>query len=389
MLRLYVRRSGRTLEAFGDPVATCSIANRTLEEAQSEAARALNIRVEFIDAAAPPPGPSPYFVAEDDTFFTVRYFTEFATRARALEKNCRAGLASNTLLDRGIAAHPRAAKTDGGWLFDLWYVVAPESSAFEPICLEMDDLEHSTARIPSSLKKEQSVTFFESSLAILHLESPLHLYQANMHKNFERLRDLAIASRSAWHASKGRALDSHGNLIGEGVAIHPTAWVEGSVIEAGAIIGPQVACRYSMVGEGAVVAEQSTLYRSILGKNAQVHMQCRLVQAVMLEESFLSQGPIQYTLVGKSSALFAVIPTDFRFDGQNVQTVVGGRVVDSGMCFLGLLVGHGSKVTNVVTAPGRIVPNGVEIHPDPSTVYRGWPKDRPAEGTLFVGAERN
>jgi hypothetical protein len=384
--KLYVRRSPRRLEVFGDPAGTLPIGNRTLEDVQEEAARAANLRIERLEADDPRPLVPPYFLAEDDTFFTTRYLAEFVQRARALGKNCRAGVAEHPVFARTIAAHPRAVAVEGGWVFDLRYVADGESEAFDPVCLALDDLDYATARVPTALRADEKMTNFETSLSLFQVQAPVHLYLANMHKNAERLRELFLsATRASWHMRPNTSLDARGNLIAGRVSIHPTACVEGSVLQDGVVLGPQVICRYSILGEGVTISEQSVVHRSVIGRFAQMHMQCRLVHSVMLEQSFLSETPFQFSLLGRSSALFAITPTDWRFDGSSITTKVGGEVVDSGLPFLGLLAGHRVKMTCLVTAPGRIVPNDSVVLPNPSTVYRGHPEDHPAGTTLFVG----
>jgi ADP-glucose pyrophosphorylase len=223
----------------------------------------------------------------------------------------------------------------------------------------MDDLDLSTARYAKALRTSGTDTFCESSLAIVGISSPVHLYQANMHQNVEIFRELVHSKR--------------GNSFGPGATIHPSAVVEGSTLGPGVYIGAQSIVRNSVLGKDAVIADAVVVHRSVIGDGVQIYPQCRVVHSVMYPESFLSHSPFQFSLMGREAAVFATIVCDARMDQKTIRTIVGGRAVDSGLTFLGLTVGHRAKVAGgVVTEPGRIVPNDVVVFPPEGTTYKGW-----------------
>ncbi len=367
MTVLYVLEQDRRIEVFDDPVGDALILGRRLTAWQAHAAANAGlelVRVRSLDDVAPP-----YFVMDEDVHVTTRFLTDFAQRAIAGGRNVKAGIASNGAIDAVANAHPRAERVEGGVCYALQYV-ADASGAPSPLLLEMDDLSYSTTRLPAAIQKNNPVVFCESTRAILQIGSPLHVYQANMHQNLERASALLDGS----------------NDIGKNCDIHPTAYLEGCTVGDGASIGAHAVLRWSDIGEGANVYDSVNMMRGIIGEGTTVHLQHRVVHAVTYPECFLISGALQFSIMGRASAIFAAWITDARMDEAGVRTVVDGKVVDSGMRFLGAIVGHGAKVTaGVVTAPGRIVPSGATVHPDTKDVYTGWPPGADPNAPFFLG----
>ncbi|MBK8013674.1 MAG: hypothetical protein IPK13_20275 [Deltaproteobacteria bacterium] len=391
--RLYILERGSKLGVFGDPIATAPVGNQTLAAVQREAARRVGLEIERVRSAAGLPVPC--FIMEEDTYVTPRFLAAFAGRALALGANARAGLASTDVLERVAVGHPRADKVDGGFLFDLWYRATKDDhddshdddlvsdddgadgdndlqaeSVYASILIECDDLAYSRSRVPTALSEGGEIRLFESSCAILQIHDPVHLYQANMHQLVAAIRDMLIdgppAADAADAGMRRSTRTARGNAVGEGVSIHPSAWVEGSILGDGVTIGAQAVVRHAVIDRGAQVFEQSMVQRSVLGQNALVHTQCRVLHSVLCAESFLSHSPFQFSFLGRGAAVFGTLPTDFRLDGRTVKTIIEGEVRDSGLEFLGLLVGHEAKVAaGVVSGPGRVIPNGAVVHRGP------------------------
>ena len=107
--------------------------------------------------------------------------------------------------------------------------------------------------------------------------------------------------------------------------------------------------------------------------------------SVVYPECFLISGAFQFSIMGYASAIFAAWITDARTDQKTIKTSIRGKLVDSGMYFLGCIMGNHAKVTaGVITAPGRIIPNNAIIHQDQSLVYTGLPATHPTGEPFFL-----
>jgi NDP-sugar pyrophosphorylase family protein len=205
-----------------------------------------------------------------------------------------------------------------------------------------------------------------------------------MHANFESCADRVLRANFAPSAQS----DERWNRIGNNCNIHPTAYLEGCDVGDGAKIGAYAVLRYSTLGRGARIADTVNMFRSVVGENTQICEQHRVIMSVIYPECFLISGALQFSIMGYASGIFAAWITDARMDQQTLKTVVGGKVVDSGLHYLGCIMGHRAKVTaGVVTAPGRVIPNDAEIHLAPHLTYRGLPSDHPSGVPYFVGED--
>jgi NDP-sugar pyrophosphorylase family protein len=205
-----------------------------------------------------------------------------------------------------------------------------------------------------------------------------------MHANFEACAERVLRTNLSATAES----DKRGNRIGNNCAIHPTAYLEGCDIGEGVQIGAYAVLRYSTLGRGVRIADAVNMFRSVVGENSQICEQHRVIMSVIYPECFLISGALQFSIMGYASGIFAAWITDARMDQQTLKTVVGGKIVDSGLPYLGCIMGHNAKVTaGVVTAPGRVIPNGAEIHLSPHLTYRGLPANHPPNAPYFVGED--
>jgi carbonic anhydrase/acetyltransferase-like protein (isoleucine patch superfamily) len=380
-LPLYIITKSQQLEIFGDPIGDALILNKRLADWQQDVAKRAGLQVQFVRAInneLPP-----YFVMSEDVFFTKRYLNEFVRRATAIGRNCRAGLTSNELQDRLVRSHSSALHVPGGYCYDLRYV-ADNSSEEEFVLITMDDLKYSTFPLPQAISKTRRTIYCSSTMALLQITAPLHLYQANMHANFEACADRVFRGNFAPTTQS----DERWNRIGSNCSIHPTAYLEGCDIGDGTQVGAYAVLRYSTLGRGARIADAVNMFRSVVGENTQICEQHRVIMSVIYPECFLISGALQFSIMGYASGIFAAWITDARMDQQTLKTVVGGKVVDSGLHYLGCIMGHRAKVTaGVVTAPGRVIPNDAEIHLAPHLTYRGLPANHRSGMPYFVGEE--
>jgi hypothetical protein len=379
-LPLYILTSGMRLDVFGDPVGEALILNRTLSDWQQETAVRAGLRPEFIKTLNGIQ--HPYFLISEDVFFTYRFLSEFVERALAIGKNCRAGIARNLLQDSVVSTHP-AESVNGGYTYNLRYIANSEDPEEQAVLLKMDDLAYSTVSFPISISPHRSVIYCSSSKAILQINSPLHLLQANMHQNLECAGERIVST-----ANQSSQAGSKWNQIGRACNIHPTAYLEGCKVGDFVSIGAYAVLRYSVLGNNVRIADSVNMFRSVIGQNSHVCEQHRVMMSVVYPECFLISGALQFSIIGYASAIFAAWITDARMDGGVIKTVIGEKVMESGMTFLGILMGHRSKITaGVVTAPGRIVPNDTVIHFNPKLVYRGLPSNHPPGQPFYVNED--
>ncbi len=380
-LPLYILTWGQRLEIFGDPIGDVLVVNRRLGDWQREAATKAGLAAEF--AGSVENKTPPYFVMAEDVFFTQRFLNEFVRRATSIGRNCRAGLAKNKLQDRLVRSHP-ATHVPGGYCYDLRYVT-DSTSEEEFVLVAMDDLGFSTMTLPQAISRTRETIYCSSTVALLQIRAPLHLYQANMHGNFEAAAERVILPNDAANMAK---LDARRNRIGRNCNIHPTAYLEGCQIGDGTQIGAYAVLRYSTLGNGVRIADAVNMFRSVVGENTQICEQHRVIMSVIYPECFLISGALQFSFMGYASGIFAAWITDARMDQQTLKTVVDGKVVDSGMDYLGCIMGHRAKITaGVVTAPGRVIPNDAQIHLAPHLTFRGLPPNHFPDMPFFVGED--
>lgn len=381
-LPLYIITKGQSLEFFGDPIGEVLILNKRLADWQTDTAKKAGLTPQFVTDVESKT--KPYFVMGEDIFFTQRFLNEFVRRAIATERNCRAGLTKNELQNRLVRSHLSAVHVPGGYCYDLRYIT-DTSTDEEFVLIGMDDLKYSTMPLPRAISKTRETIYCSSTIAILQITSPLHLYQANMHANFEASAERVIRSNQRLQSEK---LDQRSNLIGRNCSIHPTAYLEGCELGDGSQVGAYAVLRHSTLGRGVRIADAVNMFRSVVGENTQICEQHRVIMSVIYPECFLISGALQFSIMGYASGIFAAWITDARMDQQTLKTIVDGKLVDSGLPYLGCIMGHHAKVTaGVVTAPGRVIPNGAEIHLAPHLTYRALPPDHPSGMPYFVGED--
>jgi hypothetical protein len=167
-----------------------------------------------------------------------------------------------------------------------------------------------------------------------------------------------------------RALRSY-RQVHPSADVHPSAIIEGSVIEADARIGAQCVVRGSHVGRGARLMDGAKVELSIVGDHTWLMHDLVLYCSVTEEEVFLIHGPYQFSYFQSRSSAFATILMDYRPDGKPIQVKLGDRRRSFQGSFLGSVFKPDSKALGgVLLAPGRIVPEGVWLGPDPSAIHQ-------------------
>jgi bifunctional UDP-N-acetylglucosamine pyrophosphorylase/glucosamine-1-phosphate N-acetyltransferase len=386
--QLFIVRSQRRVEVFGDAVGQALILGKPLHQWQEEVAAAAGLEVAWVDAV--PAQAQPHFVMEDDVFITDRALRAFVRRARTEGRNAVAGIASNAVWDRVAATHGATA-VKGGNCYRLRYVCGAGQDT--PVLLAQDDLAGLFLRLPRAISADGGTLLPHSSVSLLHIRTPLHIFQANMQANqaalWQRVPLLPSSRRKPPRLHGDSEALAKWNHLGAGCSIHPTAWVEGCAVGRGVTVGPYAVCLYSVLGDGAVILDGANITGSVVGSNTMVGQGYRVITSVVYPECFLTSGALQFSIMGARSAVYAAWVTDARMDHRSVSTVVDGEVVDSGMEFLGCILGHRARLTaGVITAPGRIIPNDGLVYPDPAQVLTQFPPGQPAGVPYILGKSR-
>lgn len=384
-------RSGRTLRPFGDPVGEIRILDRPLRVWQEETLAARGFRVAPLDpadAARLDAAPGD-LVLDDDLFFTPELLDDFLARAAgrpAARCALRKGLFTRQLAilqdlpeNESLVAYPLALLSRGGRV----------PADLPLVALEPDEFAERGAFPPHMIGREE-YRFGLTARPLLALRHPIHIGLANTAANLARLaryRRLGAGEKLRVLA-RALSLDRHRLLaavstIERGADVHPTAVVEGSVVRRGARIGAYAVVRHSFVGEGAFIDDHAGVKFSVVGAGAYIANDCVLFFTTVYPRAFLISGPYQFCVFGADSAIMNSIPCDYRLDGRTIRVRAEGGTRDTGLRFAGSIIGHRTRIAaGLIIAPGREIPNDLELYPDPARVLAAVP-DLPAAGGRF------
>ncbi|MBF0501008.1 MAG: hypothetical protein HQM09_12795 [Candidatus Riflebacteria bacterium] len=254
------------------------------------------------------------------------------------------------------------------------------------------DEESYAGNFPEHMIKKEGYRFGVTSRPAMAITNPLHLALANMAANFARLAELKKMSwpQKIFTLIRARSINKFRILatvsrIHPEAEVHPTAVIEGSIIEKGAKIGAHAVVRFSYVGQNAFIDDQAGIKFSVVGNGAYIANNCVLFFTTVYPRAFLISGPYQFSLFGYDSAMMNAIPSDYRLDGESITIRTTRGVVSTGLKFVGSVIGHRTKIAaGVIVAPGRMIPNDIQILPDPARVLSSVPDDIPINTPLFL-----
>lgn len=148
--------------------------------------------------------------------------------------------------------------------------------------------------------------------------------------------------------------------IAKSAQIAKSAIIEGAVhigentkiFEHAVIKGPAYIGANCIIGNNALIRGSS-----ILEDNTQAGMNTEIKSSILLEGAHIHSGFIGDSVIGKNSSLGAnFVTANRRIDRANVKFMIKGELVDSGLTFLGCVLGHNVKAgINASTMPGAIV----------------------------------
>lgn len=387
----YLLRSGRSIPPFGDPVGETLVLDRPLRDLQAEALAACGFAARFLGRGElPARADGETLVLDDDLFFTPEFLRAFLEASRG--RPAARPLVRRGLFTRQIAILQDLPENEAGILYPLHRFESGALDAARAVAVpvEADQFSESGGFPPHMIGREE-YRFGLTARALLALRHAIHIPLANMAANLARLarfrslsplgklRTLA-RSRSLGKARLLAALST----VDPSAEVHPTAVVEGSVVRAGAKIGAYAVVRHSVIGERAFVDDHAGVKFSVVGSGAYVANNCVLFFTTVYPRAFLISGPYQFSCFGRDSAIMNSIPSDYRLDGGTVKVATDSGVRDTGLRFAGSVIGHRTRIAaGLILAPGRAIPNDLELYPDPRRVLSRIDASLPPGGGRF------
>lgn len=408
--KAYRWRRGVRLEGLGDLARDAPIGNRPLAERQREAFAGRGFAIEDVDG--PEQIRDPEFLLFVDNLYVspalLRSFLKALRRRAGTRPPCvQLALADGpfTAFSQFAGEQP-VADVGGrrGYRYGL-YACRPEGSTLSIAALEAAEpllvdsgRRRLTLPFSSRLPPMRDVNVPVTDRVAFELTSWVHLWMANLTfiavSFMGRVRSARGLAWLAWRVGLGTigalslrpfsiALSILARCVvrGRGCRIHPSAVVEASILGRGVDIGPQCVVRGSILGDRVRVLEQSVVDGSVLGDDVLVNPQGLVKLTVAYPRAVFSW--IQAGVVGEGAFLSTLCrPLDMKVQGE-VRVRHRGRLIGTGLSFLGCCIGHHSFVSaDSVIAPGRLIPNDHRIVSDDSRHIRDVPEGLPVDDLL-------
>ncbi len=386
---------GTTLESLGDPVLDAPIANVPLSEQQ----RRLMERAGFELGTTDDPSAiddGEFLLFHDNVYISWPLLRRFLARARqearsrpgcyrlALESSAFTAISAFTG-EQPSARHDERDVVLYGvfWVRRVGEGVWPLLAAAIPLVLDVRGKEITipfSSRIPTMPDQVVPIT----DHVVLELSSWVHLWLANLCAIVVALMEMArtpawwpwlgwrallalATARSAAPYRLSSSLARHVVRRGRRCRIHPSAVVEASILGDNVEIGPQCVVRGSILGHGVRVMEHSVVDLSILGDGVIINQSGIVKLALAYPEAVFTW--IQTGVIGQRAFLAGSFrPLDMKFSG-TVKVRHRGRLIDTGMPFLGCCIGHRVLVSGMTRLePGRAIPNDYRILTDMKSI---------------------
>jgi len=391
-----------TIAPFDEPARDILVLNERLADYQDRllAARSIPVRRvapdELAAALAGRPANAPTLVFDERLFFSPELLDEFLRRS--------AGRTTRACLCKSVFAKQlavlQAVPDEGSRLsYPLFHCLGPtlDERTAEPVEIDPDEYFEEGSFPPHMLGKD-GFKYSVSTRPLMCLTEPLHIGLMNIAANFARVARLrrpgllgglkalwaaltaCTLNRTAIKARVLRAL----SVVDRRAEVHPTAVIEGSVIGPGAKIGAHAVVRCSVVGAKAFIDDHAGIKFSVIGEGAYVANNNVIFFTTVYPRAFLISGPYQFCCFGRDTAIMNSIPTDYRLDGKTITVATEQGLQDTGLRFAGSIFGHGTRVAaGLIIGPGRVVPGGLTLYPDPARVLTRIPTDLPEQGPVW------
>lgn len=392
-MKAYMLKSDKRIDPFGDHPGDCLVTNRRLREIQEETLQQAGLELADISEASQVDDPEEHVVFGDSLLFTREAIDEFLARSRE-KRNCTVGA-----LKRGLATLRSIVATQDVLIHEdrveyalRYYPAQGDRGNAVPVVIDPGD-DREVAPIPRHMNGGSEYAVPVTDTFLLQVDHWVNLYQANLFMVLaegarvkkapaEFLMELVrkAGSMNQWDVA------CQLNKIGQDCDIHRTAYVENTVIGDNVTVGRGAVVRNSVVGDGSFVGNNAVLEACVLGERCSVINGGVVMVSVLGPDSFTSASLTVSGLWGRDVFVAAgALLTDFRFDGKPITVLKRGAPVDTGSSFVGVCVGHGSYLASgCIVAPGRAIPNGVRLAPEPSRVIRHVALDSPVPGYQLI-----
>ncbi len=235
-------------------------------------------------------------------------------------------------------AEPSNVAVRGVYIFDNDFLITLAQTA---------TAEYSFEAACSTYAQKHNLLCFEKTFTHLPLKYPWHLFgfqklllsqlQTTLHPKAQ------IASTAVIDDSEGAVVIEEGAIVGH----------------AAKISGPAYIGRDARVGDFSFVRQSSLEEKSVVGANSE------LVRSIMLPGSTFHYGYVADSIIGSESKIGAgLITANKRLDRASIKTDVKGKMIDSGLTALGIIVGSKANLgIGTRTMPGVMIGSQAVIYP--------------------------
>lgn len=308
-----------------------------------------------------------YFKFDEDLVFTEGFIKQILNAIQGKQDSLQFVLGENDFNDRFILPHSKESEKK---LHFNFFHINRKKPAIQSYKIEQK-LYPTAIRLPQQIVNSGEYKVYQCDTFISRIASPFHLLQVNLALNLmrtikwkKRLPKWIEQRFSKPNGQNSPRLLKFLTKKGKNCFIHPSAVVEACILGDNVTIGANCTVRLSQIGSGTNIQDNVSVVHSVIGKNNVIANNNHISMSLTYGNVYLIHGPYQFSVFGESTAVFAVINCDIRLDNQNIKIPTDIGVLDSQQPLLGIAYGHRSKVGggNII-APGRIVPNDLQINP--------------------------
>jgi carbonic anhydrase/acetyltransferase-like protein (isoleucine patch superfamily) len=392
-VKAYLWKTGKSIPPFLDPVGESQILNVPLRTHQERTLAAQGLSVaETGDPSGIPD--AEYLLIRDDLFFAPVALERFLDRVRKTGAPGVCAVESGPfteftgfIQDLRTAPDPETGKPLT--LYGLYYCRGPLGSeealgSLPPVRIEALQKAfpiHPGEFMPASVEVRFAPAF--SDAILFHVCHWVHIWLLNLLAlGDELLRaftgsklTMVLRALSAFSLNKHK-IASRFVIKGKGCDIHPTATVQGCILGDKVSIGPYSLVQGCILGNNVKIIEHSIIFASVLGDDVSTCPRGHSKLCVVYPKTSL--GRMQACLIGRNVFMASLAYFfDIKFKG-TIKLRHEGRIVDTGMNFLGGCVGHDAVVgPDVWIASGREIPNGAMVVKNPREVIFKTQPDLP------------
>jgi len=372
-MKAYLWKTGRVISPFQDPVGDTLICNLSLRERQERALAGCGLQVAETED---PSGirDEEYLLLRDDLYLSPAALTRFLDRARVAGGSAACALESGPfteftgfIQDLRSAPDPETGKPLT--VYGLYYCRGPLAdisalSSLPPLRIEAKQKAFPIepgAFMPASVEVRFAPAF--SDAVLFHVCHWVHVWLVNLIVlGDELLRaftgsklKMVLRALSALSLNRHR-IASRFVIQGKGCDIHPTATVQGCILGDHVTIGPYSLVQGCILGDHVKIIEHSVIIASVLGEKVSTCPRGHSKFCVVYPRTSL--GRMHACLIGRNVFMASLAYFfDIKLKG-TIKLQHEGKIVDTGMNFLGGCVGHDCVVgPDVWIASGREIPN--------------------------------